>query len=59
MSANHTPYLTLTQIRRLLSVISRLPQGPRRERYFRYLMRSNAPAVIFAIFGPELEVRDV
>lgn len=59
MSANNPQFLSLTQIRRLLRVITRLPQGPRRERYFRYLMRSNAPAVIFAVCGPDLGVRDV
>ncbi len=48
------PCLTVSQIRRLLAAIVRLPQGPRRDRFFRFLMRSNAPAVILELCGPDL-----
>lgn len=52
--ASDCPSLTVSQIRRLLAVIVRLPKGPRRDRYFGFLMRSNAPAVILGICGSDL-----
>lgn len=38
--------LSNQQIIRLLRVIVNLPNGPRRDRFFRYLVSTNAPLVI-------------
>lgn len=58
MSAHQQAYLTKQQIRRLLQCIVTLPCGPRRDRFFRYFMRSNAPALIAKLY-PDWGQNDV